>query len=150
MVSIKRPEPVIEVGGTVDEFGVTLAIYGPELEPAAISSLFGRQPDSSHRRGDRRTPTSPPYPTGAWFLRHEVLAPATPDAAVGALLTSLPQDNAFWLELGSRYTVQLRMSIHMAGWNRGFGFTASTAALIANTRASVEFDLYVEGAQHEV
>ena len=64
--------------------------------------------------------------------------------AVSGLLISLPPDNAFWLELESRYTVQLRMSTHTAGWNRGFCFTA-TLALIANTPASVAFDLYAEG-----
>jgi len=150
VVPIERSEAVAEAGGTVDEFRVTLAIYGTELDPAEVSSLFGRQPTSAHRRGDRKTPTSPPFPTGAWFLTHEAIDPSTPEVAVNALLVSLPLDSGFWLELESRYTVQLRMSVHTAGWNRGFGFSASTAALIANTRASVEFDLYAEGSGHEV
>jgi hypothetical protein len=145
VVPIKSSQVVSEVGGTVDEFRVTLAIYGDELDPAAITLLFGKQPTGSHRRGERKTPGSPPFPSGAWLLTHEAIAPITPDAAVTALLTSLPQDGAFWLGLQSQYTVQLRIGVHTAGWNRGFGFAASTAALIANTRASVEFDLYIGG-----
>ena len=68
---------VAEVGGAVDEFSVTLAIYGDDLDPADVSAVCGLEPSDAHRRADRKNPQAVPYSCGGWFLTHLASAPAS-------------------------------------------------------------------------
>lgn len=147
---IPRSAGLIEVGGPVDEFRVSVAIYGPDLDPDAITSELNVPPTSAHRRGERAGPKSPTYESGAWIRTSECIPPAPPDDAVIALLSSLPRDPSVWAALTQRFTVQLRIGIHTTGWNRGFSLNSKTLALIAATGLSASFDLYSYGDDDDV
>jgi len=130
--------------------GVCLAVYGEDLDPAAVTGLLGCSPTSAHRRGDRRGPRSPPQKRGGWFLDVRGTAPESADELAVVLLGRLPEDERIWMKLGTLHEVQLRFAIHMHGWNRGFGLSAATAAKIARLHADLVFDIYAHEDDEEM
>lgn len=140
-------EAFLRVGGMVEETGVVLGVYGPDLDPDVVTRKLRRLPTSSHRRGDRRTPAGRPYDEGAWIVEHRGTAPAGPDDLVPQLLAGLPQDEALWKELGAAYDVQVRVAVHSGGWTRGFELSPSTVSLVEKIGARIVFDLYFDGEE---
>lgn len=133
----------VTVGGPVDETRVSLALYGADLEPADISRVLQVDPSSSHRRGDARpSRRAVPYKTGAWFLSAEGRAPDAPEKLISSVLDRVPNDEAIWRELASRYEIQLRIGVFVEAFNRGFDLSAELVARIAGTRAMIVFDVY--------
>ncbi|MEO0988782.1 MAG: hypothetical protein AAFY20_25070, partial [Cyanobacteria bacterium J06639_14] len=45
-------------------------------------------------------------------------------------------------ELASKYEIQLRISIHMEGWNQGFDLSSEIIQQIAAVGAKIVFDIY--------
>jgi Domain of unknown function (DUF4279) len=142
---IREEAIVAEVGGLVDETRVSLAIYGTDLDPDAVSARLGTPPTASHRRDDRRMERSPPSKQGAWFLTVMGKAPVGPNELVRQLLQHFPSAASFWEPLAHDYTMQIRIGIHMDSWNRGFELEPDVVRLAANTGAPINFDLYFDG-----
>ena len=136
----------MEVGGEIDEVHVTLAVYGPELDPDVISSLLGCPPTHAHRRGEQRGAARSPWPQGAWLLTLEGEPPITPDELAQRLLRQLPLDPGFWRELASKYEVRITFSIFMAAWSRGFELAPATVRLLETVGVPVGFSIYAEAA----
>ena len=140
---------IAEVGGMVDETRVSLAIYGDDLDPNAVSAVFGCVPSHCHRKGDRKSQTSPPFRSGAWILTIEGKAPSGPHTMIDELLGRFPSDPAFWRPLTERYQLSVKVGIHTGGWNRGFDLTAGTVTTLARTGVGLGFDLYFYGDEEE-
>jgi hypothetical protein len=138
------PEIIATVGGPIDETHVTLAVYGDDLDPDAITALFGCSPTRAHRRGDRKGPRSPPFRRGAWFFSLQGTAPQNPESLTRALLDKLPIGDAFWTQLHAAYEVQLRFGLFVNAWNRGFDLSAETVARVATLRVPLLFDIYAD------
>lgn len=139
-------EDWVRIGGEVDRTRAALAIYGPDLDPEEISARLGLRPSSSHRRGDRRTgERSGNYGESAWLLVVEGNAPIGPNELVRTLLSKFPSGASFWDPLVREHRVQVRLGIFMDDWNRGFTLDPDVVQLIANTGATMEFDLYFDG-----
>lgn len=138
---------IAEVGGLVDETGVCLGVYGPDLDPDQVTSRIGCAPTSAHRRGDRQGPRSPPYKEGAWLLEARGRAPTSAEQLIRQLLSKVPLDEALWEDLNSRFVVQLRIAVHFTGWNKGFDLTSGTVAAIAGVATTIVFDLYGYGEE---
>ena len=128
--------------------GVTLAIYGDDLDPDAVSARLGCAPTSSFRKGDRRAPhrelpnPRPPAMFGAWFLEARGEPPFLADDLVATVLGRLPADEAFWAALRRDYKVELRCGVHWWGWHRGFELSPATVRLIAAIGAPLMYDIY--------
>lgn len=56
----------------------------------------------------------------------------------------VPREESVWIKLGESHDVQLRFALHKIGWNRGFDFTAGTAARVARLRARLVFEIYAD------
>ena len=144
-VRVPEDEIIAEVGGLVDETGVCLAICGKDLDPDEVTELIGCSPTNAHRSGDRKTPNSPPYQSGAWLLEMRGSEPIGPEQLIRRLLLRVPQDENVWTKLSGRFRVRLLMGIHFTGWNKGFDLPADLIPAIASLRASIGFDLYGYG-----
>lgn len=138
----EEPRVLFTTGGLVDETCATLAVYGEELEPDDITAMLGCAPTSSHRRGDRRGKRSPPAKRGGWLLEHRGKRPDGPEELTAVLLDQVSKDPAVWKALVERYDVQLRLGIHITGWNRGFGLSSALVGRIAALGPSIDVDLY--------
>ncbi|HTD73780.1 MAG TPA: DUF4279 domain-containing protein [Steroidobacteraceae bacterium] len=147
VIPIRKPHVVAEVGGMVDESRVTLAIYGDDLDPESISKMAGCNPTHAHRKGDRKTESSPPFRTGAWLLTVEGKAPQGPNDLIRLLLDRFPSEPAFWRPLSDRYQISVRVGIHTGGWNRGFDLEPATIAAVSILGGILGFDLYFYGEE---
>lgn len=135
-----------EVGGPIDEVNVTLALYGEELEPHDISRALGVEPTSAHRRGERRGGRSPPYSSGAWFLREQGRDSELAEAIIDRLFKQLPTEPALWHDLRAQHNIQFRFGLHMTRWNKGLSIpVVEQITRIAALGASMEFDIYAYG-----
>ena len=148
VLPIRPPEVIAEVGGVVDESGVTLAVYGADLDPEHVTQLLGVEPTESFHRGFQKGPRSPPLPHGAWFLQVRGEAPNGPGVQLGKLMMRLPNSPEVWAELRSAYRVQFRVGIHMEGWNRGFELNPDVIARVAATGIGMTFDIYAYGEEN--
>lgn len=133
---------VLVAGGPVDQTYVSLNIYGEDLIPEAISQLLGCQATHMIYQGDRRTPNSAPYQRSAWLLSQKEKAPITAEPIIQGLLSRVSNDLDLWQELASKYEIQLRISIHMEGWNQGFDLSSEMIQQIAAVGAKIVFDIY--------
>ena len=140
---------LVTVGGPVDELSVSLGIYGEDLDPSDVTTRLGVEPTKSFRRGYRAGPRSPELPHGAWLLSVRTANHADPGAAVGTLLSKLTADKDVWRQLNSQFSVQLRIAVHMEGWNKGFRIDAGSAAQLAIIGAELIFDIYAYGEEKE-
>ena len=147
VTSLRPARVLVEVGGPVDESSATLAVYGRDLEPGEVTALIGVEPTNSFRRGFKRGPRSPAMPHGAWLLEVRGVAPDGPAVQIEALLAQLPESAQIWRELSERYTVQLRLALHMEGWNKGFTLTKQLTNRLAALGVVVVLDLYGYGEQ---
>ena len=134
-----------EVGGSIDEVNVTLAVYSEELEPEEVSRALGVEPTRAHRRGKGPGPRSPPYLSGAWLLTEHGRDAEPAEIILDRLLRQLPEDPAVWRELRMRHKIQVRFGLHMTGWNKGLSIPLNHVTRIAELGASMEFDIYAYG-----
>jgi hypothetical protein len=141
----KTQRVLAEVGGPIDEVSVTLALYSEELEPQEISRALGVEPTSAHRRGERRSPTSPPFLSVAWLLTERGRDAERAEAIIDRLLKQLPEDPEVWRDLMIRYEIQFRFGLHMKEWNKGLSIPLEQVTRIAELGASMEFDIYAYG-----
>ena len=151
VLPLRRPrrEVIAEVGGPPDESSFTLAVYGEDLVPSEVTNLLGVEPTDSFERGYRRKPTSRPMPHGAWFFEERGQPPRDPDDLARSVLLRFSAPPERWSMVRERYEVQLRVALHVAGWNKGFAFSPTTMQLIAATGAELGFDLYFHGSEQE-
>jgi len=139
-------EALAEVGGLPDECGVTLAIYGDDLDPDEITHLLGVRPTRAHRQGDRPKPDSRfSFPQGAWFLERRGTAPVGPDELTNAVLDLLPTDPERWRPIWDRFDIQVCYRLHFSGWNKGFALPRELVARIAAIGALMSLDIYAYG-----
>lgn len=54
----------------------------------------------------------------------------------------LPDSDPVWQKLNQRYTVQVRIALHMDAWNTGFRLSEKIVSRIAAIGAGIDFDLY--------
>lgn len=142
IVSLTVGEVLLEVGGLPDECGVSLSIYGEDLEPDEITLLLGVVPTSSHRRGDVRGPRGWPARMGAWFLECRGKPPNGPNELTKAVLDQVPGDPERWKSIKERFDIQMRYGVHLSGWNKGFDLSRELVARVAAIGATLSFDLY--------
>ena len=128
------------MGGVVDETDVCLAVYGEDLEPDEVTKALGREPSSSHRRGDKMKSGKTTWRKGAWLL--SVRGEADPEALTLRLLDGLSGDEQVWAGLAARYVVQLRYGLFLGEWNQGLELSAELIARVARMHAVLLFDIY--------
>ena len=141
IVPIRTAKVLTEVGGVIDESGVTLAVYGVNLNPNEVTDLLRVKPTRSFIRGYRRNLASRPAPHGAWFLEVRGKTPDGPDVQLRKLLMKLPTSENIWKELKARHKVQIRFGLHMTGWNKGFEISSTLVRRLRKIGVDLEFDI---------
>ncbi|MBD2594236.1 DUF4279 domain-containing protein [Nostoc spongiaeforme FACHB-130] len=151
-LGFNRMENLLILGGSVDKTSVCLGVYGEELNPDNISKLLSCQPTQAHHRGARQdsNPKYAPYKKGAWLLKLKGSAPITAEELIIDLLSRVSTNSILWQELSAIYDAQVRIAIHMKGWNKGFNLTAQTVQRISELGASMVFDIYAYGNEEDI
>jgi hypothetical protein len=143
-VSSEENNVVVRVGGPVDELSVAVCLYSETLEPEELTALLGVEATSSHRRGERKGPRSPPFKKGAWIFSRRFLSAQDSETAILEHLEQLPADQDLWREILTKYEVQVRFGVFQNAWNQGFGLSPEAVQRIGVFGAHVVFDIYCE------
>ncbi|MGB9080166.1 MAG: DUF4279 domain-containing protein [Desulfuromonadaceae bacterium] len=148
----EKNEIIAEVGGSPDECGVSLCIYGEKLIPDVITEILRCQPTHAHKKGDKKGPRSPAlvFEQGAWILNVQGEPPMTAEVLTRKLLMMVPSNPEIWKQLKDKFEIQIRYGIHMSGWNKGFGLSHKLIDWMTLLCADVEFDIYSYGDEEDV
>ena len=139
----KSPDVLMQVGGPVDEVSAVLAVYGMDLEPDDVALDLGIEPTRAHRAGET-SKSGVVYPHGAFIVERRGVNGQTA-SVLESLLSELPTNVAVWEKLRSRYSVQIRLAMHVVGFNQGFGMTSAAIRRIADIGAEIVVDIYAYG-----
>jgi hypothetical protein len=145
----RRPKIVGRVGGRVDEFTARLRLFGDALDPEEITSVLGCRPSACERKGQligrgKRQVTAK---RGAWRL--ESTRPRSADISdhLRDILMRVNGDPAVWMDLTTRFEVDVYCGAFIAEWNRGFELPADLLEALARRRLRIGFDIYANGAE---
>ncbi len=142
-IKAQNDAPFLSFGGSIDEFVVSLSLYGDDLDPDAVTEALGIQPTRSFRKGDRRHPESTyRVPIGSWSLSMRGFAPEEIEAKIMEVLDSFPSDLTAWRHLCETYKPALRLGLFLDTWNRGFDLSPRLLARLANFGVSLVLDIY--------
>jgi hypothetical protein len=129
-------------------YKVSLTVLHPVIEPTAITSTLGIQPNDSHRAGDpRRTPTGSPlggvYDRSFW--RHSFSPPDDSDlpAFLHRVAATLQRHREFFRSL--RETggdTELFVGLFSEGTNIGATIAHDLMAVLADLSIDIGLDIY--------
>ena len=91
-----------------------------------------------------------PMPHGAWMLTVEGRGPVGPEELISAALARVQAAADTWKAIRDQYDLQIRVGLHLYAWNRGFQLGPNIISAIALTGASLGFDIYAHGEEHDV
>lgn len=144
-IGLRPAQPVGELtylaGGGVDEVSVTLRFFGRDLDPDQLTEMFGCQPTTARRKGDRLRDRWIAT-TGVWFL-HQRRTTMTLASYIETLFERLPHDLSLWDSL-RRFNGELSCSGWCRTWNRALALPAPLLNDIAARHLSLTFDMYFE------
>jgi hypothetical protein len=129
----------------IDRSTISLRIFGPDLDPDAITLRLGYRPTAAAKTGDTRTHQRGDIRTvreGFWRLESGE-SDATPiDAKVRDLLGKLTDDSDVWLDIAQHYRIDLFCGLFMAVSNEGFTLSPMVTRLLAERQIAIGFDIY--------
>jgi hypothetical protein len=147
-------------GGSMDKCSVSLRFFGEDLDPDELTQILGVEPSSAYRKGDifRGKKHDKIYKTGSWRLRSQ-RSDIDLEDQINGLLNKLPSDEVIagsvvsrqsnddlgvWLDLTTRFQVDLFCGLWMKRWNRCVDFQAAILQRIAERGLSIGLDIYVD------
>ncbi len=154
---MKNPKPtaptdlgpgVIQIGGPIDWFSISLGVKGPLLVPAEITALLRREPSQSWQkdhplyREDGSLMRIPKF--GAWqaCLKPEETDEWDCGEAIRELLATLPNDPAIWHSVAEKYSVWFTVGLNFADSSRGFELPPDVMLYLGERRIPAGFDIY--------
>jgi len=145
------PEDGIEVGGDVDEVRVSLRVSAPDLDPDAITRIFGVQPTYAARKDHRRLSGGGyiTQRTGIWILTLAESSEWTLGDAIAALLDKLPSQMTVWYEAAKKGRIDLFCGLHLAAWNRGLELSPELPGRLSERQITLGLDIYCEAPDDE-
>lgn len=83
-------------------------------------------------------------------LSAEAMAPVDPDALIVSVLDQLPSESAVWVGLRMAFRVEMRVTVFINAWSRGFELQQATLARIALVHANLGIEMYCNGEERDV
>ena len=130
---------------SIAETKLSLRIFGPSLDPDAVSRSLAVAASRSWRAGDEWIIRGHPPKTrrdGAWFLESNSPEDASVELHVRELFARATDDVAKWRTVTSQYKADLFFGLFLKQLNEGFQFHPDVLREIANRGLSVSFDVY--------
>ena len=124
---------------------VYYAIYGPDLDPDAVTAATGLEPDTLYRAGELK-PNRRIRKDGFWKLHSGLPQGAAFEAHVDALLTRLRPAWSTLVELGRRHHAYVEAAIDL-NHSPGLGIGPAAMAALVELNAELGFDLYLWAPQ---
>jgi hypothetical protein len=123
----------------------SLRITGDSLEPDEITRLLGHPPTKSQTKGQELHGSSGRTRVakfGGWWLEAQEAIPADLDDQARELLERLTADLSVWLDVSSRFKVDLFCGWFMQAQNEGIGIAATTLRALGERGIELSLDIY--------
>ena len=139
-------EPILSLGGEVDEATVTIRFFGDDLEPGELTRLLECKPSEAYRKGYIVTTTIKPrtVKTGMWFLTIKRNSTQTLEEQICQLLEKLTKDLKVWAELSERFEASIYCGAWLKVWNRDVWLNADLLKQIADRNLSIGLAIYCD------
>jgi Domain of unknown function (DUF4279) len=130
---------------------VSLRVFGEDLEPDALSTLFGCFPDKSYRKGDTVSPRLPEHrrKCGMWSIKAVEAEPEAYDSQIQQVLSRVSQDESVWKSVRESYEVALFCGFFMDTTNQGFCLSVASLEALARRGIQPSFDIYAPTPEEE-
>ena len=129
----------------IDRSTISLRIFGPDLDPDALTQRLGGAPTAAAKTGDTRTNQRGELRVvreGFWRLESGE-SDATPlEVKVLDLLGKLTSDVHTWHDITQHHRTDLFCGLFLSGWNEGFTLTPTVTLLLAERHIRIGFDIY--------
>jgi hypothetical protein len=125
---------------------VALRIFGDDLVASEISTLLGAEPSRAESKGEKivgkKTGDVRVAKTGLWLLRANDREPEDIDSQVVELFRQISPDLKIWLELSSRFEMNLFCGLFMETSNEGMAISSATLQTLGERGIELQFDIY--------
>ena len=140
------PPGSIQFGGPVDRWEVALRVYGPSIDPDAITALFGVQPTSARVSG-ATFPSGLKSRVGVWCysVRPDDVDECDPNVLIRLLLRAFPSDPAVWAA-AAPHRPDIFCGLFLDAPNRGCVLEPETLELLTSRGLSLSLDIYAPEA----
>jgi Domain of unknown function (DUF4279) len=139
----------VELCQPIKQAGVTLIVWGADLEPEEISRVFGIQPTSSNRKGDQRGQNGRVSPNGRWLHAFSDRAASNINDQIRDAFAELPSDARTWTDLSTRFEIEIICYLFPSAVAEQFTLPPVTSALLAARYATVRFIHFGSNAEVE-
>lgn len=145
-------EPIAELGGSFEEFSVSIDFYSMNLDKDEITDLLGVNPTKAwnpnelHPMGNKGNQRMTNW--GKWYVSSERDATDINDKLI-ALFSACTQDLDAWKHLTQKYEAWVSVAGYMHNWNRCFTLKTETMRLLVERGLEVVFDVYYYGEGKE-
>ena len=125
----------------IGETTVSLRIYGDALDHDEISRLLGCPPSSVIVKGHVR-PRGYVELSNMWMLTRDCHAPGDLQAKIRDLLDSVSNEPSVWVDLKTRFGLDMFAGLFMTGWDEGFDLDPATLAELGNKGVKLGICIY--------
>jgi Domain of unknown function (DUF4279) len=139
-------------GGEIDAGEFSLRVTADDLDPDQITQLLGRQPTSSHRRGDTFGKRGHTYKFGQWMFstdRLDFRAGKCLEEAFDDFVRGLPDAPAAWERIAAECEAQVYICVWMRTWNRDYDISAFALGELTRRRLRLHIDTYLESEDED-
>ena len=123
----------------------SLRVFGDDLEPEEVTRLLGHSPSRSWRKGEIQSSKSGRSFTrrsGAWLLEVDSAEPEDFNGQVAKLLGMLTNDGTVWLQVTTRFEVDLFCGWFMGTSNEGVSVSPLTMSALGKFGIELSLDIY--------
>lgn len=130
---------------TIDRTTATLRVRGEQLDPDQVSALIGKTPTRQSRKGE---PVLLPSGglriarTGTWVIETEWVTPGDLDIAVQEIFKGTTPDLSIWLNLSTKYRVDLFCGLLLSEPMQGISVSPPTLKLLGERGIELGLDVY--------
>lgn len=140
---------LISVGGEPLDSKVSLCIYSPKLDIAAVTELVGCSPSHAHKKGDLSTPKATiPARIGLWSV--ETPAGISFVDKIQHLLNITTGKISNWKLIAANHDLQLRCAVFLHSWNECFDLDPRLMIQIAERGWKFGLSIYSAGGDEVV
>lgn len=140
----------VSAGEGFRKVSATLRVWGSELDPAEVSSLFHCEPTAGWKKGDSHpTVKGRVADFGMWSLESQAPPTASFDEHVLWLLSRITADPEAWSGFLRMYEKDVFVGAWINHWNTAFEVSPEVIAELGRRGIPLTFDLYVDKTLQE-
>jgi len=121
-----------------------LRIFGDQLDFDQITKQFKLKPDHTHKKGERRTPTSPRYLSDSWQTKAKLPTSRPHIHHIEWLYKHLKRNTSYLKKLSKTCSIDIYCSYHSNYDQGNLEFSPGLLQLCGQTKISIKISILVQ------